>query len=64
MAKRKHVIIECGPAALSALEKIRALTPEEEVKLVTMDDYPPLLSSLPPLPAVGKDNGSGTVDEG
>ena len=41
MAKRKHIIIGCGPAALSALEKIRELTPDDEVKLVTMDDYPP-----------------------
>ena len=48
MAKRKHLIIGCGSAALSALEKIRELTSEDEVKLVTMEDYLPYSpASLP-----------------
>lgn len=40
MAK-KHLIIGCGSAALSALEKIRSITSEDQVKLVTMEDCPP-----------------------
>jgi phenylglyoxylate dehydrogenase epsilon subunit len=48
MAEKKHLIIGCGSAALSALEKIRAVDSENEVKLVTMDDYPPYSpASLP-----------------
>ena len=50
MAKKKHVIVGSGPAALSALEKIRAVTSEDEVKLVTMDNCPPYSpGSLPSL---------------
>lgn len=40
MAK-KHLIIGCGSAALSALEKIRSIAPDDQVKLVTMEDCPP-----------------------
>ncbi len=48
MAAKKHIIIGCGPAALSALEKIRELAPGDEVKLVTMDENPPYSpASLP-----------------
>ncbi len=50
MAKRKHIIIGCGPAAFGALEKIRAVTSEDEVRLVTMDENPPYSpASLPSL---------------
>jgi phenylglyoxylate dehydrogenase epsilon subunit len=38
---RKHLIIGCGSAALSALEKIRSITQEDEVKLVTREEYAP-----------------------
>ncbi|MFH1349927.1 MAG: FAD-dependent oxidoreductase [Pseudomonadota bacterium] len=41
MSKRKHLIIGCGSAALSALKQIRKLGSEDEVKLVTMETYPP-----------------------
>lgn len=48
MGKRKHLIIGCGSAALSALKQIRKLGSEDEVKLVTMEDYPPYSpASLP-----------------
>jgi NAD(P)H-nitrite reductase large subunit len=48
MTIRKHLIIGCGSAALSALEIIRRITSEDEVKLVTMDDFPPYSpASLP-----------------
>lgn len=38
---RKHLIIGCGSAALSALEKIRSIAPDDQVKLATMEDSPP-----------------------
>jgi phenylglyoxylate dehydrogenase epsilon subunit len=48
MATKKHLIIGCGSAALTALGKIRSITLDDEVKLVTMDDYPPCSpASLP-----------------
>ena len=37
----KHLIIGAGKAALSALEEIRRVAPEDEVKLVSMEDCPP-----------------------
>lgn len=48
MASKKHLIIGCSSAALSALEKIRAIAPEDEIKLVTKEEYPPYSpTSLP-----------------
>ncbi len=48
MAVRKQLIIGCGSAALSALERIRALSSVDEVKLVTMEDHLPYSpASLP-----------------
>jgi phenylglyoxylate dehydrogenase epsilon subunit len=48
MAKKKHLIIGAGPAALSALEEIRRITSEDEVKLVTREAHPPYSpASLP-----------------
>jgi phenylglyoxylate dehydrogenase epsilon subunit len=41
MPKRKHLIIGCGGAALSALKQIRKSGSDDEVKLVTMEDYLP-----------------------
>ena len=41
MTIKKHFIIGAGPAALSALEEIRRVTPEDEVKLVTKEEHPP-----------------------
>lgn len=41
MSKRKHLMIGCGSAALSALKQIRKLGSEDEVKLVTMESYTP-----------------------
>lgn len=38
---RKHLIIGCGSAALSALEKIRSISSEDQIKLLTMEDCPP-----------------------
>ncbi len=41
MARRKHLMIGCGPAAISALKQMRKLGSEDEVKLITMEDCPP-----------------------
>ena len=41
MSKRKHLIIGCGGAALSALKQIRKSGSDDEVKLVTMENYLP-----------------------
>ena len=42
---RKHLIIGCGPAALGAVQAIRSISPDDEIKLVTRE------SSLPYSPA-------------
>ena len=38
---KKHLIIGCGTAALSALKQIRKLGSEDEVRLVTMEGHHP-----------------------
>jgi len=54
MPKRKHLIIGCGSAGLSALEQIRQLNPEDEVKEVTMEDFSPYSPTLLPYLLSGK----------
>jgi len=47
MAK-KHLIIGCGSAGLAALEKIRSITPEDEIKVASREPYLPYSpTSLP-----------------
>ena len=55
MAK-KHLIIGCGPAALSASEKIRNVTTDDDIQLVTMEDYPPYSPSVLPYLLAGRTN--------
>lgn len=57
MARRKHLIIGCGSAGLSALEQIRRLNFEDEIKIVTMED------SLPYSPTILPYLLSGKIDE-
>jgi phenylglyoxylate dehydrogenase epsilon subunit len=48
MSRKRHLILGSGSAGLAALEQIRRHTPEDEVKLVTMEPYPPYSpTSLP-----------------
>ena len=48
MPKRKHLIIGCGAAAFAAMQKIRSLSPEDEVVMVTKGDHLPYsLAALP-----------------
>ena len=48
MAKRKHLIIGCGAAAFAALRKIRSLSSEDEVVMVTKENHLPYsLAALP-----------------
>ena len=41
LKKKKHLIIGCGTAALNALKQIRKVSREDNVTLVTMENYPP-----------------------
>lgn len=41
MSKRKHLIIGCGSAGLSALKQMRKLGSDDEIKLVAMEECPP-----------------------
>ncbi|MFQ6090354.1 MAG: NAD(P)/FAD-dependent oxidoreductase, partial [Candidatus Bipolaricaulia bacterium] len=48
MANRKHLLVGCGPAALSAACRIRKLAPHDQIKLVTKQEHPPYsLAALP-----------------
>jgi NAD(P)H-nitrite reductase large subunit len=48
VSKRKHLIIGCGTAGLSAVEQIRKLSSEDEIKVVTMENYAPYsIAALP-----------------
>ena len=48
MTARKHLIVGCGSAGLSAAEEIRRISTEDEVKVVTSEDYPPYSPTLLP----------------
>jgi len=54
MAIKKHLIIGAGPAALSALEEIRRVTSEDEVKLVAREEHPPYSPAALPYLLSGK----------
>ena len=54
MSKSKHLIIGCGTAAMSALKKIRSITSEDEIKLVTMEEYPPYSPAALPYLIAGR----------
>ncbi|MFH1757960.1 MAG: FAD/NAD(P)-binding oxidoreductase [Pseudomonadota bacterium] len=41
MGKCKHLIVGCGPAALAAVQAIRGLRPQDEIKLVSREDCLP-----------------------
>lgn len=45
---KKHLIIGCGSAALNALEALRAINQEDEVKLVTREELMPYSPSALP----------------
>lgn len=54
MSKSKHLIIGCGTAAMSALKKIRSITSEDEIKLVTREEYPPYSPAALPYLIAGR----------
>ncbi len=54
MRKRKHLIIGCGGAALSALKQIRKSGSDDEVQLVTMENYSPYSPMSLPFLVSGK----------
>lgn len=41
MGKRKHLVVGCGSAALSAVETIRRSSKDDEIKVVSAEKYPP-----------------------
>jgi len=41
MPRRKHLIIGCGSAGLSAAEEIRKITSDDDIKIVTAEDHLP-----------------------
>ena len=48
MPKRKHLIIGCGAAAFAAWQRIRSLSPEDKVVMVTKENHLPYsLAALP-----------------
>ncbi|MBI4286434.1 MAG: NAD(P)/FAD-dependent oxidoreductase [Chloroflexi bacterium] len=53
MAK-KHLVIGCGVAALSALEEIRRITAEDEVTLITKEDFAPYSPAILPYVIAGR----------
>ena len=50
----KHVIIGCGPAALSAVETIRDISKDDEIKLITREDRLPYSPSVLPYLLAGR----------
>lgn len=48
MTKRKHLIIGCGSAGLTAAEEIRRINSEDEIKVVTSEDYLPYSPTILP----------------
>ncbi len=54
MSKRKHIIIGAGPAALSAVEKIRSLNREDEIKVVSRENAPPYCPAVLPYVLAGR----------
>lgn len=54
MGKRKHLIIGCGTAGLSAAEEIRSINDQDEIKVVTFEDYLPYSPTVLPYLLSGK----------
>ena len=54
MSKSKNLIIGCGTAAMSALKKMRSVAAEDEIKLVTMEEYPPYSPAALPYLIAGR----------
>ncbi|MFC1999067.1 NAD(P)/FAD-dependent oxidoreductase [Chloroflexota bacterium] len=50
----KHVIIGCGPAALSAVEAIRKISENDEIRLITKEDHLPYSPSVLPYLLAGR----------
>jgi phenylglyoxylate dehydrogenase epsilon subunit len=54
MPKRKHIIIGAGPAALSAVDKIRSLNQADEIKVVSREDTMPYCPAILPYLVAGR----------
>jgi phenylglyoxylate dehydrogenase epsilon subunit len=56
MSRKRHLILGGGSAGLAALEQIRRQTQEDEVKVVTMEPYPPYSPTSLPYLLAGRIN--------
>ncbi|MFH1091442.1 MAG: FAD/NAD(P)-binding oxidoreductase, partial [Pseudomonadota bacterium] len=54
MKRKKHLIIGSGPAALSAAETIRSLSPDDEIKLITSEKTLPYSPAALPYLLAGR----------
>ncbi len=54
MAHKKHLTIGSGSAGLSAAEEIRRLNSDDEIKVVTAEDYPPYSPTVLPYFLAGR----------
>lgn len=54
MSKKKHLIIGCGPAALSAVETMRCLECDDEIVVVSKEESLPYSPALLPYALAGK----------
>ncbi len=54
MPKKKHLIIGSGSAGLNALEQIRRLNSDDDIKIVTSEDFPPYSPTALPYLISGK----------
>ncbi len=54
MSKRKHIIIGSGPAALSAVDKIRSLSRDDEIKVVSKENALPYCPAILPYLLAGR----------
>lgn len=52
--RRKHLIIGAGTAGLTAAEKIRQITADDEIIMVSAEDYPPYSPTILPYLLSGK----------
>lgn len=54
MSKRRHIIIGAGPAALSAVEKMRSLSRDDEIKVVSKENALPYCPAILPYVLAGR----------
>ena len=64
MSKKKHLIIGCGPAAISAIDTMRALDQENEIRVVWKEDNLPYSPAALPYVLAGRTGEGGLFPRG